>query len=270
MNDLNDIYGALPGLYDLTPKKTAKEQWPMSYAGSQEGMSLPIAPISIETPTMSKPSSSASPFSTISGIMQDLSTANMFKTPAPIVLSGGNSEFQKELLKKMQGQYQQAQNIRLFGAGLKTIAAAGDLFSTIYLASEGWKNAHDKAENTKRNVANQMAALDNQVMYYRNQVADKFNEMVARNTVTMAASNLRVTAANLLEQTKGAAVDMTEDIKTAESNARLKKIALESEARQAEVAKKLEKSQLIANVVQSVGQLGWSGATTYGMYKGIL
>ena len=108
-----------------------------------------------------------------------------------------------------------------------------------------------------------MAALDNQVLFYKNQVANKFGELMARNAVTMAAKNLRVTAGNLLEQTKGAAIEATEDIQMKESNARLKKIALESEARQADVAKKLQKSLIVTDLIEDTAKLAMY---TYGAF----
>lgn len=157
------------------------------------------------------------------------------------------------LFLAMQGKGEK--NLAL-GYGLKTAAAAGELFTRLATIGDAWGNANRRATNTKQNVANQMLALDNQVQYYKNQITDKFARTMARNTVTMAAKNLRVTASNLLEQTKDAAYDATKDIQTLESNTELKKIALRSEARQAEVAKKLSKNLMVADLVGSLAKVG--------------
>lgn len=142
------------------------------------------------------------------------------------------------------------------GYALKTAAAAGELFNSIFNYAYTRSIASKTAANKKQSVENQMLALDNQVLYYKNQITDKFANAIARNTVTMAAKNLRVTAGSLLEQTKDAAYDATKDIEMLESNAELKKIALRSEAKQADVVKKLSKSLATANLISSVGKLG--------------
>ena len=142
------------------------------------------------------------------------------------------------------------------GYVLKTASAAGDLFNAILTYSGARANAGLKEANTKQSVENQMLALDNQVMYYKNQITDKFAQTMAKNAVTMATKNLRVTAGNLLEKTKDAATDATYDIKMLESNAELKKIALRSEARQAEVTSKLTNKLATANLIGSAAKLG--------------
>lgn len=149
------------------------------------------------------------------------------------------------------------------GGILKTVAAAGELFTNIMNYSHVRSNAERAARNTKKSVENQMLALDNQVMYYKNQITDKFASAMARNTVTMAAKNLRVTAGSLLEQTKDAAYDATKDIEMLESNAELKKIALRSEAKQAKVARDLIKTTATTDLLNSVGKLGLSIGTNY-------
>lgn len=142
------------------------------------------------------------------------------------------------------------------GYAMKTAAAAGDLFNAVLTYSTARANANLKEANTKQSVENQMLALDNQVLYYKNQIADKFNQTMARNAVTMAQKNLRVTAGNLLEKTKDAAYDATKDIQMLESNAELKKIALRSEARQAEVTARLTNKLATANLIGSAAKLG--------------
>ena len=156
-----------------------------------------------------------------------------------------------------------------YGYGLKTAAAAGEFFSKILTYSMEKANADRRERNAQKSLENQMLAIDNQVQYYKNQIADKFGKTMARNAMTMAAKGLRVTAGNLLEQTKDAAYDATKDIQTLESNARLKKIALRSEARQASVARDLTKKLLASDLVSSAAKLGLvvGGGITAGAYS---
>lgn len=158
-------------------------------------------------------------------------------------------------------QKAKAQKEMFYGAGLKTAAAAGELFSNLLTYGYTRTNANLQASNTKQSMANQMLALDNQVQYYKNQITDKFAQTMARNTVTMAAKNLRVTASNLLEQTKDAAYDATKDIQMLESNAELKKIALRSAAKQADVTKKLTNNLATANLIGSLAKVGLAVST---------
>lgn len=142
------------------------------------------------------------------------------------------------------------------GYNLKIAAAAGELFSKVLTYSMARSNASRAYKNKQTSVENQMLAIDNQVQYYKNQIADKFGKTMARNAMTMAAKNLRVTAGNLLEQTKDMAYDATKDIETMESNARLRKIALRSEEKQAKVARDLTKKLLTSDLVGSAANLG--------------
>lgn len=142
------------------------------------------------------------------------------------------------------------------GYALKTAAAAGELFQKMLTVGYEWGNANRRAGNTKQSVENQMLALDNQILYYKNLITDKFSQTMARNAVTMAAKNLRVTAGNLLEQTKDVAYDATKDIQMMESNAELKKSALRAESKQADVTKKLTKQLLASDLVGSFAKVG--------------
>ena len=156
----------------------------------------------------------------------------------------------------LYGIKEKASDELLTGQTLKTAAAAGDFFSQVLNASMNWDIANKKAKNTGKSLENKMLALDNEVMYYKNEIADKFNKTMARNSMIMAAKGLRVTAANLLEQTKGAAYDATKDIETLESNTELKKIALWSEEKQANIARHLTKQLLVSDLVKSGAKLG--------------
>ena len=89
---------------------------------------------------------------------------------------------------------------------------------------------------------------------------------MARNTVTLATKNLRVTAGNLLEQTKDVAYDATQDIRMAESNAELKKILLRSQKRQADVTARLMKSREMTTLLGDVANLGLMIGTKGGTF----
>lgn len=156
----------------------------------------------------------------------------------------------------LSGLKQKASKDMFWGATMKTAAAAGELFSNLATYGTNMNNANRQAQNTKLQASVQMQALDNQILYYKNQITDRFNTLMARNTVTMAAKNLRVSAGALLEQTKDAAYDATKDIQTMESNAELKKIALRFEQKQADITKKLQKSLYTTNLINSAAKLG--------------
>ena len=158
------------------------------------------------------------------------------------------------------------------GFALKAVAEASELFTKLATYSMERANADRAYRNKKADVSNQMLAIDNQVQYYKNQIADKFATTMARSSMLMAAKNLRVTAGNLLEQTKDAAYDATNDIKMLESNAELKKIALRSEARQAEVSRTLTKKLMTTDLLGSAAELGlvFVGASKAGMKWGDL
>lgn len=147
---------------------------------------------------------------------------------------------------------------KAFKAGwwLKGAASAGELFTKLATYPMERANVDRAYRNKKADVSNQMLAIDNQVQYYKNQIADKFATTMARSSMLMAAKNLRVTAGNLLEQTKDAAYDATNDIKMLESNAELKKIALRSEAKQAEVSRTLTKKLMTTDLLGSAAKLG--------------
>ena len=155
--------------------------------------------------------------------------------------------------KAMKNMYQ--------GAVFKTIGSATELFNSLLTFGDRHRIINQQADNTKIAADNQMKAIDNQVLYAKNQIMDRFTNMVASNTVEMAAKGLRVSAGSLLEGTKGAAYDLTQDIQMMESNARLKKISLEATKKQAEVARDLAKSQQWADLVAGVSKLGLNIAT---------
>lgn len=191
--------------------------------------------------------------------MFDIPTANNAKD----TISALNK--QNDILEQQYRELKEkATKENAMGAVLKTTAAAGNLFNSIMQYSQGKGVASQKAANEKLQAQVQMEALDNQVLYAKNQLADKFNQLVERNTVTMAAKNLRVTAGNILEQTKDAAFDITQDMRTLESNAELKKISLRAQQQQADVTNKLTKQLLKANMIGSgINLVGTMAQTQY-------
>lgn len=162
---------------------------------------------------------------------------------------------------------------KLTGTRLKLAGTAFETAWNLYQDVVDMRLTNMKTDNKKVSLENQMLAIDNEVEYYKNQIAEKFNTTMARNAVTMAAKNLRVTASSLLEKTKDMAYDATKNIQMLESNAEIKKIALRSEQQQAEVARKLSKTLLVSDMVQNVAKLGLSvasGASDVGGFGNLL
>lgn len=149
-----------------------------------------------------------------------------------------------------------AQRQQAVGALYNTFASAGKLFTDLLTVGMNYGNINRQRNNAQLSAENQMKALDNQILAFKNEINDKFNTTVARNAVTMAAKNLRVTAGNLLEQTKESAYDATQDINMYESNAELKKIMLRSQQAQADVAAKLMKTKEVTQFMGDVANLG--------------
>ena len=187
---------------------------------------------------------------------------NNIKIPQYVPSSAVNVNTMPDALASLKSD---ASKQMLTGAELKTVSDAGNFFTALINFGMGRKTNAMEAQNTKLQAEVQMKALDNEVLYYKNQIMDKFNTLIARNTVTMATKGLRVSAANLLEQTKDTAYDATKDIETLESNAELKKIALRSQQKQADITKRLKNSELAANLMKATVDLGimaMTGGTT--------
>lgn len=247
----------LDSLYSLL--SSPKDQWAMSSADNVEGMSLPeIHPENNMTPLpaniFADDSSSAAGLS-YNSYLSGITTPTKSGTATP------QDTTNALLADYLGGMKSKAAKQEFTGAVLKSVAAAGNVFNSIMSLSMGRRNANRQYSNTKLSAENKMAALDNQVMYYKNQIEDKFNTTLARNTVVMAAKNLRVSTGALLEKTKDAAYDATKDIETTESNAELKKIALRNEVKQAKITKELTKSQLTTNLIGSLANLGLTVAS---------
>ena len=143
------------------------------------------------------------------------------------------------------------------GAALKTAAAASDVFSYLTGIAMGAPGMINQQRNIAvQNYQNQMDALDNQVLYLKHQLSDRFNKTVETNIMNMAAKGLRVTSGNVLEMSKESALEITEDMRTAESNARLKKIALAAGQKSAGEAAKYAKQTFWTGLAGSAIKLG--------------
>ena len=289
---------------------TTTEQWPMSYAYNEPGLSLPeyhpdttgigdgagatvanTGPVYVSGDIIPGTEPVDDLSAPIDPVLENLSFGTSDE-PDDIMtkiyeMFGGMSKYQyktasnisgalDKLLSNNDGLKARAQVGLYQGALYKTLGAAGDLFTraTAIMAGQEY-NIRSAAEIAGQNYQNQMDALDNQVMYMKHQLADRFNKTVETNIMNLAARNIRVNAGNVLELTKDSATEITEDMRTAESNARLRKIALEAGKKQAKEAANLAVKQMWAGFVGSAAKLGIMGATGGGtgeswgnLYKG--
>lgn len=231
-----------------------QEQWPMSYAENEPGMSLPEYHPEEEAPAVeSAPLAADDQPIDVMALIQELLNSRPTNTtglkPDDITdalnkLLGANPETKA---KAQVGMYE--------GAVMKTVAAASDMFSrALGLAFSG--NIDKARDVAVQNYQNQMDALDNQVLYIKHQLADRFNKTIETNIMNLAARNLKVNAGNVLELSKEEAGEITEDMRTAESNARLKQIAFEAGKKQAKESAKYAKTQLWTGLAQSALNLG--------------
>lgn len=251
-----------------------EEQWAMSAADNIYGMSLPeYHPqyTSIPDDFYSKKEESTIPTDVTTFDPSIAFAANLPSMSGGRGASGGANPLDA-FGNVLMGIKSEGDKAFKAGWGLKAIASAGELFTKLATYPMERANADRAYRNKKQDVSNQMLAIDNQVQYYKNQITDKFATTMARSSMLMAAKNLRVTAGNLLEQTKDAAYDATQDIKMLESNAELKKIALRSEAKQAKVSKDLTKKLMTTDLLGSAAKLGlvFAGGSEAGMKWGDL
>lgn len=280
-----------------------QEQWAMSYAENEPGMSLPeyhpegegdtnvgggnvyvsgdIIPGTEPVDDLSAP---------IDPVLEELSfgaTDDPDDIMDKIYKMFGSAKYQyatvsntNKAIDKLLGANEdlkaRAQVGMYQGAVLKTIAAAGDLFDrSVGLMMGQQQNIRDAAGIAAQNYLNQMDALDNQVLYIKHQLADRFNKTVETNIMNLAAKNIRVNAGNVLELSKDSATEISEDMRTAESNAELKKIALRAGQEQAKESADYAIKQLWTSFAGSAVKLGIMGATGGGtnekwgdLYKG--
>lgn len=281
-----------------------QEQWPMSYAYNQPGMSLPeyhpdatgigdgdTGPVYISGDIIPGTNPVDNNNNGMDPVLENLSFGasdqpdDILARIAAIYGAGGGggaggagdiSGLLKKLLAPDPRTKARAQVDLYQGAFLRTLAAADDFFTrgTAIVAGQG-NNIRSAAEIAGQNYQNQMDALDNQVLYMKHQLEDRFNKTVETNIMNMAARNIRVNAGNVLELTKDSATEITEDMRTAESNAKLKKIALEAGKKQAKESANYAVKKMWADFAGSASLLGIMGATGGGtgeswgnLYKG--
>lgn len=230
-----------------------KEQWPMSAIESEPGMSLPEFHIEPEAvPEVPLSAESQQNPQEIADLIAALLADRPSYTPGA---ADDITKALENLLKPREEDKIQAKEDLFVGAAMKTVAAADKFFSSLVgLAYSG--NLDDRYKATRQNYINQMNALDNQVMYIKHQLSDRFNQTVENNIMQMAARGLRVNAGNVLDLTKESASEITEDMRTAESNAELRKIALRAGKKQAKEYTKYSKGKLWTDMAQSAVKLG--------------
>lgn len=238
-----------------------KEQWPMSVADNVYGMSAPE--YHTEEPQMSPvdwtaltpieiPETTENPLLSATDTVTYMPTRSSAEMDMPTLQNAYN-----RFASGNDATLTNAQKALFQGGMLKTVAAANDFFNRTLGLAMGQPHMIDKQRDIAiQNYQNQMDALDNQVLYIKNQLMDRFNKTVETNIMNMAARNLRVNAGNVLEQSKSLAQDVTEDMRTAESNARLKQIALEAGKKQATESASYAKKQLWTGFAQSAIKLG--------------
>lgn len=248
--------------FNLNDYLTPQEQWPMSAADNVFGMSLPE--YHPEPDEMDVPTSPA--FAATDTEMPDMDIRDLFAEYLKLLQgnpsgNGGratpdNVDFSK-LFGDMYDTKAQAQKDLFTGALYKTLAASSDFFSRATRIAMGEPGMiDDQRDIAIQNYDNQMAALDNQVLYLKNQLADRFNKTVDTNIMMMAAKNIRVTGGNVLELTKKDAMEISEDMRMAESNARLKQIALVAGKKSAKEMAKTSKKLMWSGLIGSAAKLG--------------
>lgn len=257
-----------------------QEQWPMSYAENEPGLSLPEyhpeAPdITTDNtiPGVALGATDEPKADDVAQMIQEMLAGIPTNTAA---VPSDISKALDKLLGTTEELKVRAQKDMYKGAVLKTVAAADDLFNRMVGIAAGQpENIRDSADIASQNYQNQMDALDNQVLYVKHQLADRFNKTVETNITNMAARNLRVTAGNILELTKDQAQEITEDYRTEESNAELQKITLRAGQKQAKESADYAIKQMWTGLLGSATKLGLAVATGGGtgeswgnLYKG--
>lgn len=235
------------------------EQWAMSSADNEWGLSLPehhpeYSPISEaeinDAGTVEFGIGDTTPdwATIINNLMPHFKAAQPYNADA--LLSRFQPQPNKEDLANAQ--------IGLFtGAAMKTFAAADDFFTRATGLAMGQLHTIDMQADAKvQAYQNEMDALDNKVLYIKHQLSDRFNRVVESNIMNMAAKNIRVTSGGTLELSKDIAQEMTEDMRTAESNARLKQIAYTYGKKQAKESARYAKFQAVNGFIQSAAKLG--------------
>jgi hypothetical protein len=252
-----------------------REQWAMSAADNVWGMSLPeyhpvtygATPVPepvfkpvveasvVEEPSATETVSLSAPLSAEDPVVDnipDLVQTMLPKFAKPDSIAGALDK----LLGSNQELLAKAKKDMFMGAVLKTVAAADDFFTRTIGLGPAVANLNTSYDIAKSNYNNQMDAIDNQVLYIKHQLADRFNKTVQTNIMNLAAKNLRVTAGNVLDLSKEEASEITEDMRTAESNANLKKIALQAKKESAKESTRYAEKQLYTGLIGSAVKLG--------------
>lgn len=256
-------------------------QWSMSSAYSEPGMSLPeyheetpmevIDWLALNTPEETIPDMTPNPLFAATDPYSVAPTRSSADMTVPQMQNAFNA-----FVEGNDATLTNAQKALFQGAALKTVAAASNLFTRMTGVFMGApRMMKEQGDIAAQAYQNQMDALDNQVLYIKHQLSDRFNKTVETNIMKMAARGLRVTAGNVLELSKESATEITEDMRTAESNARLKKIALAAGQKQSKEAASYAQKQFWTGLAQSAINLGimWetgggTGESWGNLYKG--
>lgn len=239
-------------------------QWPMSSADNIYGMSLPeylpetLQMSLVDWDVLNAKEESLTPSEVAEPLFS--ATDQYASTPGLSTADISMPQLQDAFGAFVSGNDETlttAQKQLFQGAIFKTVAAASDFFSRSTGLLMGAPGMIKKQGNiAAQNYQNQMDALDNQVLYIKHQLSDRFNKTVETNIIRMAASGLRVNAGNVLELSKESAKEITEDMRVAESNARLKQVALAAGKKQAKESAKYATTQLWTGLAQSALKLG--------------
>lgn len=245
---------------NLTPPDWVGAQ---SYPSSNYSTDYALASMSLPE-NQPEPEHKGLTYAQLASIFSNNPNANPSST-VPSFASAGSGNPETGILADfgdyLAGLKSQGQKQRAMGAGLKTVASAINFFDQLVTWDLRRDNINLTKGNAKRAADNAMLALDNQVLYVKNQLMDRFNTLVANNAVNMAARNLRVSTSTLLEASKETAHDINMDFRTAESNAKLKKIDLENNKKQANIAAKYAKTKQFTDFVDAGIELGFNVMT---------
>lgn len=222
--------------------------------------------VSVPTPTNSLAEQIETATSSLLDIsLPKLSTNSYSPVSDPAIASAKDTtEGMNNLNSLIAAGMSKAEAQQKVGNLMKTVAATEQLFNTVLNWDSTKKLNKLEYENTVQQAQNKMTAIDNQVAYVKAQMTDKMNKIIAQNTVNAAARNIKVTAGSILEESKGVAQEMNESTQMLESNAKIEKIGLESQKKQAKIKKDLADKQQYIQLFSGLTQLGMSAAQQYG------
>lgn len=204
-------------------------------------------------------------YQAISKLQLDLPTTTPTGIDNPAITSAKDTTQGFNNLNELIAQgMAKARHDKAIGNTLSTIAAAGDVFNSVMNWGTDRHITKLQYQNTELQINNQIQAIDNQVAYTKARMTEKLNQTIAQNIVTTAAKNIKVQSGEILEQSKAEARQMNETSEMLDSNARLQKIGLENEKKQAKIQRDLAYKQQWANLGQGFMKLGASSAKLYG------